>query len=244
MMDDGWGFVRWGLCDPRDGDVFEPSRAVRFGVEQVKAVREACGEELEICVDVHTRLDPPSAVEFCNRIEPYHPYFVEDPLRSEYREKLRHLRQQTSVPIAAGEQYDSKWAFRPVIEDDLLDYCRVDLCIAGGLTEARKIADACETHYVQLAPHNPGGLSPVSTAACLHLCLSSPLVAAQELRDAPPNFADAFPTQLPFEDGHLLPPDRPGLGVELDESALEDAEPYEPSEAHGFERQDGSYTNW
>lgn len=243
LMDEGWRFVRWGLVDPEGPEVFEPSRAARFGVEQVEAVREACGEDLEICVDVHTRLDPPSAIDFCEGVEPYDPFFVEDPLRSENTGKLRQVREHTSVPLAVGEQFDSKWAFQQAVEEDLTDYCRVDLCLAGGLTEARKIAGWCETHYIQLAPHNP--LGPVSTAACLHLCLSSPLVGVQELPRPPmTTLTDAFPEQVPFEDGYLYPPEEPGLGVEFDESAFDEMDPYEPGGATAYEREDGSYTNW
>jgi galactonate dehydratase len=244
LMEEGWTFARWGLSDPEGGeDVFEPSRAVRHGIEQVRAVREACGEELNVCVDVHTRLDPSSAVAFCEGVEPYDPFFVEDPLRSEAPQKLRQVREQTSVPIAVGEQFDSKWAFQQVIEENLLDYCRVDLCLAGGLTEAQKIAGWAETHYVRLVPHNP--LGPVSTAACLQLCLSSPLVGVQELPRPPmTTMTDAFPEQVPYEAGHLLPPETPGLGVELDESAFEAMDDYEPGEGVGYRREDGSYTNW
>ena len=137
-MSEGWQFVRWGMSDPNGEAIdFEPSRAVRYGIEQVRAVREACGPELNICVDVHTRLDPAWSIEFCKSVEQYHPFFIEDPLRSESPQSLRELRQQTSVPIAVGEQWDSKWAFQQAIEEDLMDYCRVDLCIAGGLTEAK-----------------------------------------------------------------------------------------------------------
>jgi len=243
VMDEGWRFARWSVSDPAGGELLEPSRAVRHGIEQVRAVREACGDELEICVDVHTRLDPSSAVAFCEGVEEHRPFFIEDPLRSENPEKLHQVREQTSVPIAVGEQFDSKWAFQHVIEEDLLDYCRVDLCIAGGLTEARKIAGWCETHYVELVPHNP--LGPVSTAACLHLCLSSPLVGVQELPRPPgTTLTDVVPEQVPFEDGHLLVPDGPGLGIEFDDSAFEELDPYEPGEGRGLRREDGSYTNW
>ena len=179
----GWKFVRWGLADGADKGTFEPRRAIQHGVEQVEAVRNALGDQINILVDVHTRLDPADSLDFCNRVAPYNPFFIEDPLRSENPASLRRLRQQTSVPLAVGEQFDSKWTFREVIEEDLMDYCRVDLCIAGGLTEARKIAGWCETHYIHLAPHNP--LGPVSTAACLHLCLASSLVGVQELPRAP-----------------------------------------------------------
>ncbi len=242
---EGWRFARWGMSDPTgDGGVFEPDRAVNYGIAQVKAVREACGEDFGICVDVHTRLDPSAAVQFCKGIEPYRPFFVEDPIRSESSQSLRMIRQQTSVPIAVGEQWDSKWAFQQAIEEDLMDYCRVDLCIAGGLTESKKIAGWCETHYIHLAPHNP--LGPVSTAACLHLCLSSSLVGVQELPQIPgTTMMDVFPRQVPYEAGHLLVPEGPGLGIDFNERAFEEMEPYSPpAKGTYFLRDDGSYTNW
>ena len=241
---EGWVFARWGMSDPTgDGSVFEPRRAVNYAITQVKAVREACGDDFGICVDVHTRLDPAAAIEFCKAVEPYRPFFIEDPIRSESTQALRLIRQQTSVPIAVGEQWDNKWAFQQVIEEDLMDYCRVDLCIAGGLTEAKKIAGWCETHYIHLAPHNP--LGPVSTAACLHLCLSSPLVGVQELPRIPgSSLTDIFPKQVPYEAGHLLVPEGPGLGIEFKEEAFESVEPYQAGQGHYFLRDDGSYTNW
>ena len=239
----GWKFVRWGLADRTGTGAFEPRRAVQFGLEEVRAVREALGDDVNILVDVHTRLDPADSIEFCKKVEPYNPFFIEDPLRSENPASLRRLRQQTSVPIAVGEQFDSKWSFREVIEEDLMDYCRVDLCIAGGLTEARKIAGWCETHYIYLAPHNP--LGPVSTAACLHLCLASSLVGVQELPRAPmSSLTDVFPVQVPFESGYLLPPESPGLGIEFNEEALESVSTQEYGPPHGYQRDDGSYTNW
>lgn len=239
----GWKFVRWGLADGADSGRFEPRRAIQHGVEQVQAVRAALGDRVEILVDVHTRLDPADSLDFCNRVAPYNPFFIEDPLRSENPASLRRLRQQTSVPLAVGEQFDSKWTFREVIEEDLMDYCRVDLCIAGGLTEARKIAGWCETHYIQLAPHNP--LGPVSTAACLHLCLASSLVGVQELPRTPmSSLVDEFPVQVPFEAGYLLPPRAPGLGIEFNEAALTNASAQDYGPPTGYRRDDGSYTNW
>jgi galactonate dehydratase len=242
----GWRFVRWGLSDPLgDEQILEPSRTVRHGIEQVGAVRHALGDDLEICIDVHTRLDPPAAIELCRGVAPYRPFFVEDPLRSENPNSLRLIRQQTSVPLAVGEQFDSKWAFRQVLEEDLLDYCRLDLCIVGGLTEGRKIAGWCETHYVRLAPHNP--LGPVCTAASLHLCLASPLVGVQELAREPGQvLTDVFPQQVPFADGALQVPQAPGLGIELDEAAAVARAPGEidGGRGRGYRREDGSYTNW
>ena len=242
-QEEGWKFARWSMSDPTGPNVFEPSRAVRYGIEQVKAVREACADEFEICVDVHTRLDPTWVIAYCKGVEPYRPFFIEDPLRSESTQSLRLVRQNTHLPLAIGEQFDSKWKFQQVIEEDLMDYCRVDLCIAGGLTEAKKIAGWCEAHYIHLAPHNP--LGPVSTAACLHLCLSSSLVGVQELPRPPmTTLTDVFPKQMPYADGHLLVPKGPGLGIEFNEDALADASPPEPSTGWGYRREDGSYANW
>ena len=209
----------------------------------MRAVRHAFGDDLEILIDVHTRLDPADSLDFCNKVAQYNPFFIEDPLRAENPASLRRLRQQTSVPIAVGEQFDSKWTFREVIEEDLMDYCRVDLCIAGGLTEARKIAGWCETHYIHITPHNP--LGPVSAAACLQLCLASPLVGVQELPRAPmSSLTDVFPVQVPFESGYLLPPERPGLGIEFNEDALTNVSTQEYGPPHGYQRDDGAYTNW
>ena len=119
------------------------------------------------------------------------------------------------------------------------------------MSEARKISGWCETHYVHLAPHNP--LGPIATAASLHLCLSSslhlclssPLVGVMELARPPMSTLESLiPVQVQFESGHLLPSDRPGLGVEFDESAVDD-HPAVPLESGvGMVRDDGSYTNW
>ncbi len=241
---EGWRFLRFGFDDPDSARAFEPTRAARRGIELVRAVREALGDEIEICVDVHTRLDPPAAIEFCRSVEKYRPYFIEDPLRSENPASLKLLRQATSVPLAVGEQFASKWAFREVLEQDLMDFCRMDLSLVGGLTEGRKIAGWCETHYVPIVPHNP--LGPVCTAASLHLCLATPLVAVLELARVPGTIMpEVFPRQVPFADGHFQVPDAPGLGIEIDEAAAAES-PYEPPTRGGsyYVREDGSYQNW
>ncbi|MAG37317.1 MAG: hypothetical protein CL878_13870, partial [Dehalococcoidia bacterium] len=160
--EEGWRFVRFS---PKpEGDLFEPARAVRESIAMIEAVRSAVGDDIEICFDVHTRLDPADTIRLCRAVEEFHPFFIEDPIRSENPASFHHLRQHVSVPLAAGEQFASKWEFRELIENDLIDYARTDLCIVGGLTEAKKIAGWAETHYIKLATHNP--LGPVSSAAC------------------------------------------------------------------------------
>jgi galactonate dehydratase len=211
-------------------------------LKQLEAIRAAVGDDIELCLDVHTRLDLPDAVRLCRESEQYRPFFMEDPLRSENPHLYRGLRAQTAVPIAAGEQWASKWEFREAIEDDLIDYCRVDLCIVGGLTEARKIAGWCETHAIKLVTHNP--LGPVSTAACLHLNLACPNVAVQEQPRRPGTWlTDVVPVQVDWQDGYLLPPTRPGLGIEFDREAARRSG-FQMTEMPHLRRLDGSFTNW
>src|SRR4029079_14099504 len=97
------------------------------------------------------------AIELANALEPYRLFFLEDPIRSESTNALRRGRASTKIPIPAGEQYAAKWASREIIEDDLIDYCRVDLCIAGGLTESKKIAGWCETPHSRVGTHKSLG---------------------------------------------------------------------------------------
>ena len=241
----GWKFLRWHLT-PGDGEgatVLEPTQAVPEAVRQMAAVRDAVGEAPQLCLDVHTRLDTAHTIDLCRRLEPYHPFFIEDPLRSENAASYRTLARHVRLPIAAGEQWTSKWAFREVIEEELINYARIDLCIAGGLTEALKIAHWCETHYIDIVPHNP--LGPVSAAAGVALCMATTNVGVQEMPRAPGTFAtELFPQQILFEDGYAWCREVPGLGVEFDESVAQ----AQPAPLNGWppqlRRPDGAFTNW
>ena len=238
---DGWRCLRWEP-QPTAPGVFDARRALPTVVAHGVALREAVGDEIEICLDAHTKLGVPDAAWLCRQIEPLRPLFVEDPIRCEHPDAYRRLRNQVSVPLAAGEQLANKWQFKAFVEEELIDYARIDVCIAGGLTEARKIAAACETHQIDLAVHNPIG--PVSTAACLHLNLATPNVLVQELPKRPgESLADLIVGQPIWQEGYLLPPDRPGLGVELAFDQL-DKHTFEMTELPHLRRSDGAFTNW
>ncbi len=239
-VSEGWKYLRMSVLD-RDG-ILEPSAAVRDSVAHFAAAREAVGPDIELCIDVHTRLDPPDTIRLGRKLEPYDPFFIEDPLRCENPQTYRLVRNHVNCPLAVGEHYATKWEFRQLIEEELADYARIDLCIVGGLTEARKVASWCETHYIRIVPHNP--LGPVSAAACLHLDVATDNFAVQEGGLVGRTvMEDLFPVQAPYESGYLLAPDRPGLGVEFDEAA---AAKYPFRWGHGprLKREDGSFTNW
>jgi galactonate dehydratase len=241
---DGWRFIRYGAGEgssrERDG-IYDQSRALQWSVDAFSALRDALGPEIEICVDFHQRTTPAYAIQLARALEPMRPYFIEDPVRAENPSQFAYLRQHINVPIATGEQLASKWDWQILIEQDLMDYCRIDLCISGGLTEARKIAGWCETHYIEQAPHNP--LGPVSTAACLHFDLSTPLFAVQELVWQPDVMPDIVQTDMILNGGTLSSGGTPGLGVELNEQAAL-AHPYQPQGLLILQREDGSVSDW
>ena len=249
-VDEGWKFVRWGqpethgrLEDSGTAGRLEPVKSIRLAVEQMAAVREAVGPDIQICFDVHTRLDTAHVIAMCKDLEEFKPFFIEDPLRSENPDSYRTLARHVSLPIAAGEQWASKWPFRQVIEEELINYARIDLCIVGGITEALKITHWAETHYIDLAPHNP--LGPVSAAACVSLCMASTNVGVQEMPRRPGSFAqNLFPLQIGWEDGYAFCHDAPGLGIEIDMEIAEQQHWTPGGWPPQLRRDDGAFTNW
>jgi L-alanine-DL-glutamate epimerase-like enolase superfamily enzyme len=239
--EEGWKFVRWGL--PNDGEILEPRQSVLAAIKQFQAVREAVGDEIELAFDVHTRLDLPDAVWLCREVEHFRPFFIEDPLRSENPDSFKTLRPRVHVPLAAGEQFSSKWEFRQLIEEEWIDYARIDLCICGGISESKKIAGWCETHYIKLATHNP--LGPVSSAACLQLNLAVSNFGVQEQPRKPSEMLpEIVPVYPEWQDGYLLAPERPGLGIEFDREAARRNPGREGWRRTHLRRLDGSFTNW
>jgi galactonate dehydratase len=250
-VEDGWKFVRWGQAetspdgsiDYSEGGILDPVRSIIKTEETVAAVREVVGPEIHICLDVHTRIDTTHVITMCRNLEKYNPFFVEDPLRSENPESYRKLDRHVDVPIAAGEQWGSKWAFRQVIEEELISYARIDLCNVGGLTEALKVTHWCETHYIDIAPHNP--LGPVSAAACVALCMASTNVGVQEMPKAPQTYEiELFPQQIDWADGYAFATGEPGLGVDIDMAVAESRAVSGRGWVPQLRRSDGAFTNW
>lgn len=194
-------------------------------------------------IDFHTELDAADAINLATLIEPLHPYFCEDLIRSEGVDSYENLRQRTRVPIAVGEQFGYKWDINRLIEKELIDYTRVTLPNVGGITEFMKIAAMAETHYVGMIPHFTG---PIAEAALVHCLSASSNVALMEmLGDGSrkyPHLSDMYD----FRDGKMWPNDRPGLGVTINFDALSLIEEYDEYRAGMLmnQRPDGSFTNW
>jgi galactonate dehydratase len=250
---EGWECIRTSIHSPeipagsskgpRDLTQFEPRVSVAVTAEWHTALRAAVGPGPVLGPDYHHRLSVAEAASFCQRMPHGTIDFLEEPIRDESPKAYAALRSMTDVPFAIGEEFASKWQFAPYIEDGLTNFARLDVCNVGGFTEAMKVAGWCETHYIDLMPHNP--LGPVCTAASVHLGAAVPNFSWLEDRpDLERDHYDQMFPERPIRDGTWYPvPDGPGLGVEIDVEAIK-ALPVSYWECPHLTRSDGSVTNW
>ena len=243
-MQEGFTVVKYSVIPP----VKPLDNRLMFNsiIERFAAVREVVGDSVDIAVDFHGRISPAMSVRLLKELEPYYPLFVEEPVLPENVDVLVNVARSTTIPIASGERLISKWGFRELIEKQAVSVVQPDLCHCGGIFEARKIAAFAEMYYMQMAPHNP--LGPVSLAACLQLDACLPNLLAQE-HPGMPDHRDlgAGILKKPFtieNDGCILLPEGPGLGIEVDEAAISD-ETFEGNwdTPHLF-FEDGSVADW
>jgi galactonate dehydratase len=221
------------------GDVIDPVRSVREGIANLKAVRQAVGEDFRICIDVHGKTTPTMAIDFCQRAEEYRPFFVEEATQIEDLDELAQLRASTRIPLATGERLFTKYGFAPICQRHLVNYVQPDVVHCGGILEMKKIATIAEAYRIELAPHNPQ--SEVSTLASLHVDFSTPNFAIQEIthRGNEQYWKDLFyGGGISYEKGFAEAPDRPGLGVNLDEKVAA-LRPYQPHNRQQLRFPDG-----
>jgi L-alanine-DL-glutamate epimerase-like enolase superfamily enzyme len=192
------------------------------GIDIVARIRTAVGNRMDVMVELHGLWQRPAATRIIRALEPYNPYWVEDPLRPDAVDGLAALRRETSVPIAAGETLVGRRGFLPLLRDAALDIVTVDVQWCGGFTEARKIAAMADAHALPIAPHDCTG--PVTLAACTHLVTSQPNGLIQETTRAfihswYPLLTTGFPA---VEDGTITASTSPGHGVRIRDEVLTD----------------------
>lgn len=246
LMNAGWDCVRVVPSGNAAQDVFDPRASIATTASALIEIRNAVGHSIALGIDYHHRLSVAEAASFCQRMPNGTLDFLEEPIRHETPEAYASLRKLTDVPFAIGEEFSSKWAAAPYIEQGLTQYMRLDICNIGGFTEALKVAGWCERHYIDLMPHNP--LGPVCTAATMHLGASVPNLSWVETRQAPTEnlgFHDEtiFTEQVKMDGPHYLVNDLPGLGIVVDETALRASKPLDYEPPH-LSHPDGSVTNW
>ena len=185
----------------------------------VKAVRDAVGPDVLLAIETHAMLSMPTAIRMAERLAPLNLMWYEEPVGPESANTLKYIRQQTAVPICVGECHYSRWGFRPVLEQQLVDYIMPDITRCGGPSEMKRIATMAETYNIMVAPHNPNG--PLSTLASAHVCASIPNFFRQEFmfNDVPWR-DEVISRPIVVENGRLILDNAPGLGVELVDEAM------------------------
>jgi mannonate dehydratase len=208
-----------------------------------EAARGALGPDLHLLHDVHHRLTPIEAARLGKALEPYHLFWMEDPVPAELQESFRLIRQHTTTPLAVGEVFSSIHDCQQLIEEQLIDYIRTTVVHAGGITHLRRIAHLAELYHVRTGSHGATDLSPVCMAAALHFDLAVHNFGIQEYMRHTDETDRVFPHAYRFGDGMLHPGDAPGLGVDIDE-ALAARHPYDPAYLPVARRLDGTVHSW
>ncbi len=204
-----------GPTNPRS--VWESAPYVRMLPKLFEHVRTKVGDEVELLHDVHERVRLNEAINLCKALEPYRLFFLEDPFPPEDNGWFRQLRQQTSIPIAMGELFNTVQEYLPLISERLIDFIRIHISQIGGLSPARKVAALSEFFGVRTAWHGPGDASPIAHAAQLALELSTHNFGIHEGGNFPPETREVFRGAPVQKDGYMLASDAPGHGVDVDE---------------------------
>jgi galactonate dehydratase len=222
---------------PKNTSEQTKSKVVNTASLMVKAIREAVGDEIDLGVEIHRNLGPGEAVTLAKLLEPYRLSYYEDPVGPESVEALAYVAEHVNIPIATGERYHSMWQFKELIDRRTVSLIRPDVTLAGGITHCKKIAALAEASFVGVFPHLMG--SPVNTAAQVQLDAAIPNYFLQESNIIRPPISEIVDQPLKLENGYVIVPERPGIGVEIREDAFEKY-PYRPSEIIGAFHEDGS----
>jgi mannonate dehydratase len=234
-----------------DKPVFEPRPYMLRSIQLMEACRKELGEEVELLHDVHEHLPPSDAVLFAKEVERFRLFFLEDALPPEQIAYFRQIRSQCTTPMAMGELFNSPHEWTPLIADRLIDYIRIHVSEAGGLTPCRKIAMAGELFGVKTAWHGPADVSPIGHAANVALDVSCPNFGVQEYTEFNQQAREVFRGTLVAKNGYLYPNEAPGWGIEVDEKAAAKfpfTPPMQPYDIYSgwveTRRLDGSVITW
>jgi galactonate dehydratase len=235
----GFTAFKTGPAKRRPSRYVETPKQVQYAVEQFAELRKAVGDDADIGIDFHGAISPALAKLLIKGLEPYNPFFVEEPCQAQNHDIMADIARGTHLPIATGERVFTKWGFREVLEKKAATILQPDLCHAGGITEVRLIAGMAEAYYASIAPHNP--LGPISLAAGVQLAASIPNFLCQEQV----SLGEGYLKQ-PFvvRNGYLDLPKGPGLGIELDENAMADKIGHDWRNQESYDADDGSVVDW
>ncbi len=184
----------------------------------VAAVREAVGPNVDLLIEGHGRFDINTGLTIARELEQFKPMWFEEPVPPDNLDALKAVHDRSPVPISAGERLYSRYDYRPFFDKHCADFLQPDVSHAGGISELMKIAAEAESRYLGFAPHNPSG--PVACAATLQLAAACPAFSILEIMYSDVEWrADVTDEALVYHDGVIDIPDKPGLGIEIDEAA-------------------------
>ena len=234
--------------EPADADlptenVWSTAKYMRVVPELFQTARDRLGWDVHLLHDAHHRLSPIEAARLGKDLEPFRPFWLEDPTPAENQDNLRLIRSHTTTPISIGEVFNSVWDAKQLIQEQLIDYLRMTVVHSGGITHLRRIAAFADMFGVRTGCHGATDLSPVAMAAALHFDLSVPNFGLQEYMRHTEETDAVFPHAYCFADGMLHPGDQPGLGVEIDEG-LAAQRPYRRAFLPVNRLEDGSMHDW
>lgn len=240
------------LDEPRTQPYADGNAAMLYKAERrIAKIREAVGQEIDLCLELHRRLEPGLAVQLAARLEPYNVMFLEDPIRPDNFEEMGYVARQCRIPIATGERINTVHEFEQLLNQNACSYVRASLGVCGGFTGAKKIAAVAEAHHKSLVPHNP--CSPVMTNAVLQFAAATDNIAITEYPDP---FAASTADHLTgsgvklrqcdmvdhipeLQDGYLPVPEEPGIGIDLVPD-VEEKFPFRPHKVMTRLNADGS----
>ncbi|HTW43913.1 MAG TPA: D-mannonate dehydratase ManD [Acidobacteriaceae bacterium] len=206
-------------------------------------LRDRFGDDVHLLHDCHHRLTPIEAARLGRDLEPYRLFWMEDPTPAEQQEGYRQIREHTTTPIAVGEVFNTVWDAEMLIRKQWIDYIRMSIVHAGGITHLKKVADFADIYHVRTGCHGATDLSPVTMAASLHFGLAAHNFGIQEHMPHTAETDEVFPHQYSFKEGYMHPGDEPGLGVDLNEE-LAAKHPYQRAYLPISRKLDGTLSDW
>jgi galactonate dehydratase len=237
---EGYTVIKTSVAKDHPPRAIENPKFIKTAVANFASLRAAGGDEMDIGIDFHGVISPQTAKILIKELEPYQPMFIEEPCQPQNVDVLADIARSTYLPIATGERVFTKWGFREILEKGAATILQPDMCHAGGISEVKIIAGMAEAYYAQIAPHNPMG--PISLATGLQLAASIPNFLVQEQVSLGEGYL-----KTPFKlekDGHVMVPNGPGLGIEIDEDKIEDKLGHDWTNPEPYDPVDGSVVDW
>ncbi|MCD4824312.1 MAG: galactonate dehydratase [Phycisphaerae bacterium] len=220
----GFKAIKW---DPFGSAWMNISREqLTLAIDCVAAVRDAVGDRVDLLIEAHGRFNIPTAVRIGHALEKFNILWLEEPVPPDNLDALIEVKNRIRVPVAAGERLYSRWDYRSLLAKNGTDFIQPDVSHVGGIMELRKIAAMAECCHIATCPHNPSG--PVANAATLQLAACTPnFFFLETMSTDVPHRRKISNETVQFKDGMMAIPDKPGLGIDIDEQVIREY-PYQP----------------